>query len=49
MVVGSCSWLASCCWVVVGDCFWLAMVVVGWLWAVVLNWPLVDRFVVFLL
>ena len=27
MVVGDCSWLASCCWVVVGGCSWLAMVV----------------------
>ena len=26
MVVGDCSWLASCCWVVVGGCSWLAMV-----------------------
>ena len=39
MVVAGCSWLASCCWVVVGSCFWLAVVVVGWLWAVVLGWP----------
>ena len=29
MVVGGCSWFASCCWVVVGSCFWLAVVVVG--------------------
>ena len=36
MVVGGCSWLASCCWVVVGGCFWLAVVVVGRLWAVFL-------------
>ena len=27
MVVGSCSWLASCCWAVVGGYSWLAMVV----------------------
>ena len=27
MVVGGCSWLASCCWVVVGGCSWLAMLV----------------------
>ena len=27
MVVGGCSWLASCCWVVVGDCSWLAVLV----------------------
>ena len=39
MVVGGCSWLASCCWVVMGGCFWLAVVVVRWLWAVVLGWP----------
>ena len=34
MVVGGCSWFASCCWVVVGSCFWLAVVVVGWLFLV---------------
>ena len=27
MVVGGCSWLASCCWVVVGGCSWLVVVV----------------------
>ena len=27
MVVGGCSWLASCCWVVVGGCSWLAVLV----------------------
>ena len=37
MVVGDCSWLASCCWVVVGGCSWLA---------VVTNCT-IDRFVVF--
>ena len=28
MVVGGCSWLASCCWEVVGGCSWLAEVVI---------------------
>ena len=37
MVVGGCSWLASCCWVVVGGCSWLAVVVDC----------AIDRFVVF--
>ena len=27
MVVGGCSWLASCCWVVMGGCSWLVVVV----------------------
>ena len=39
MVVGGCSWLASCCWVVVGGCSWLAVVVDC----------VIDRFAVFLL
>ncbi|KAK9996398.1 hypothetical protein SO802_021084 [Lithocarpus litseifolius] len=37
MVVGGCSWLASCCWVVVGGCSWLVVVVDC----------VIDRFVVF--
>ena len=27
MVVGGCSWLASCWWMVIGGCSWLAVVV----------------------
>ena len=37
MVVGDCSWLASCCWVVVGGCSWLV---------VVMDYA-IDRFVIF--
>ena len=28
VVMGGCSWLASCYWVVMGGCSWLAVVVV---------------------
>ena len=39
MVVGGCSCLASCYWVVVDDCSWLAVVV---------NCA-IDRFMIFLI
>ena len=37
VVVGGCSWLASCCWVVMGGCSWLVVVVDC----------VIDRFIVF--
>ena len=39
MVVGGCSWFASCCWVVVGGCF-------GWQWLWIV--PLIGLCGVFL-